>query len=706
MKKVILWVVAMLCAFDFVYGQEYFNGKEIKTGVWQNRKIRYIDGEIAVLLKPGASLPAFRDAIGLHGATLPSEATIFGWHSIEVPAGTDVLSLIKELEKNPLIQKAEPKPLYKLDDEPNDPYYKGTSPATYAYQWALKNTGQNPPGGTADADIDAPEAWNISTGNSNVVIVILDSGIPLANGVLSHPDLNDPDRIILGRDFVLVGQGNADTQVRDENAHGTHVAGIIGAKTNNGIGIAGVAPGCKMLVVQVANSNGGIHPDSLASAIKYIVDYQINNPTKRVVINFSSSSEAYTPTENAVAYARDHNVLLVASSGNGGLEDETEINWPAHYSSTYSNVIAVGATDHNDQRALTSNFGPELNMVAPGGYHSSSSIERKIWSTIPNYTTALFTNPTVYYAYLSGTSMATPHVTAVAGLMLSLNPNLTPSEIRNILHNTADKVGSDPYVNGRNDNYGYGRINAYKALLEVAPEITNPVSSCSTLYTGNQVTISWKANTSSRTFEIRLSTDNGATFPTIIASSVTSGSTNYSYNWTVSSVISGNCKFQIKDVSAGGYMNKSVVFGINTPNTPTMPANFNVTNYNGHPRLTWTSDGTASCFELWNASSEFSYAWNPMTTITNPSVTEYVDVVVHIGSSNPNIMKYKMRAFNECNAPSDYTEEKSINYEEFTKPKYENKEELAFDFSLRQNYPNPFNPSTTIVYTVASRNRV
>ena len=312
--------------------------------------------------------------------------------------------------------------------------------------------------GTIDADIDAPEAWNISTGNSDVIIAILDTGIPMQNGSLSHPDL--------------------DGTVKDNYGHGTHVAGIAAAESNNGTGIAGVAWNCKIMPIQVFDAYGSGLWSYFYNGVKYAVDYQNNNPGKKVVINFSgygSSQEAL----DAVIYAYNSGVPIVAAAGN---DDYGSVSYPAAYSPFYSNVVAVSATDQNDVISSYSNIGSEITVAAPGGwgiiwdgnvgrFNTTGNLGKNIFSTTPNYPFNIQTDPsypgdpystdvTQNYGYLAGTSMATPIVSGIAALILSVNPSLSSSYVTNIIAQSADDKGSP----GRDNYYGYGRVNAYQAI--------------------------------------------------------------------------------------------------------------------------------------------------------------------------------------------------------------------------------------------------
>lgn len=226
---------------------EQIAGKAVKTKMWQGKEIQFVEREIAVKISPSTNKTEIQDLLKKVDGKIIYPFDKLGWGLIELPAGKDELITIDELIKLPFVSFAEPNMVTSVFLEPNDPYFQGTSPATYPHQWALKNTGQTPPTGTNDADIDANDAWSISTGSSNVIIAILDTGIPMQNGSLSHPDLNDANKVILGPDYID-SPGSAEYQegVRDRYGHGTHVAGIATAESNNGTGIAGVAWNCKI----------------------------------------------------------------------------------------------------------------------------------------------------------------------------------------------------------------------------------------------------------------------------------------------------------------------------------------------------------------------------------------------------------------------------------------------------------------------------
>lgn len=250
-----LWVLIVWFAIQsgILLAQERIAGRAILKGQWKNQEIEYAQGRIAVILKAGRSKASIQSMLAKQRATIVQEFDKLGWGLVEVSESEDIFPLIQELEKNENVLVAEPDLVGWAGYNPNDPYFLD------GHQWALHNTGQVPPGGTADEDIDAPEAWNITRGSSSQIIAILDSGIPMwAGGGLSHPDLDDANKFILGPDYIdTPGSPQYVEGVRDRLGHGTHVTGIASAETNNATGIAGAAGNCKVLVIQVFNQNRG-----------------------------------------------------------------------------------------------------------------------------------------------------------------------------------------------------------------------------------------------------------------------------------------------------------------------------------------------------------------------------------------------------------------------------------------------------------------
>ncbi|MBI3586885.1 MAG: S8 family serine peptidase, partial [Ignavibacteriales bacterium] len=359
----------------------------------------------------------------------------------------EVENALKTLQTNPAIEIAEPNNLYQFYNIPNDPYYSN--------QWGL-------------GKIQAPAAWNLSVGSSDVKIAILDIGFKL-----DHADLSSKFHPTLRRDEVDINLGSypawtfypeEDYTVPDSdpsvppdatniNQHGTHVAGIAGASTNNGVGVAGVGWNNMLVPVRCGArasnpSTGGnsiIEQDDWIRALDWV---RVNNAAKVVNMSFGRSAcqGPYTIENDAIQAALNAGIVLVAASGNSAYDPKnppcvTQVMYPA----AYSGVIAVGATTSSDEKASFSNIGPNLSLTAPG-----LLIYSTYFDGVGNST----------YEYNSGTSMASPHVAGLAALILSVNPNLTPYQVQSILNQSADDLGAP----GRDDLYGYGRINAYKAI--------------------------------------------------------------------------------------------------------------------------------------------------------------------------------------------------------------------------------------------------
>ncbi len=309
---------------------------------------------------------------------------------LHVPKG-QANGLAKQLAKNPNVQYAEEDAKAQALDIPNDP--------DFSNQWGLTK-------------ILAPNAWNVTHGSASTLIAIDDTGIDGA-----HPDLSGK----------IVSRANFTTDPdEDNNGHGSHVAGIAAAQTNNGIGVAGTAYNTKLLSVKVLDSNGSGYYSWIANGITWSAD----NGAK--VINLSLGGSASSQTlQSAVNYAVGKGVVVVAAAGNNG-------NTQPFYPANYSNVISVAATDSNDHKASWSNFGSWVVIAAPGV------------NILSSYQGG--------YSYLSGTSMATPFVSGVTGLIWSQHPTWSESQVVSKLENSADKIA------GTGTNWKYGRVNACNAV--------------------------------------------------------------------------------------------------------------------------------------------------------------------------------------------------------------------------------------------------
>ncbi len=341
-----------------------------------------------------------------------------------------VASEIARLGSNPAVEYVEPNYSIKLLDAgpvfPND--------FEFSKMYALHNTG----GGDAkvNADIQAIEAWRFSTGDKRVIVAVIDTGIDYL-----HEDLRDNIWVnekeipfngidddgnglvddYMGYDFV-----SNDSDPFDDNEHGTHVAGIIGAKGNNGIGTVGVCWNVSLMALKAFDDQGNGTVDDAISAMEYAVQ----NGAR--IINASwGLDERSRALEEAVQRASDAGVLFIAAAGNNRTD---ALSYPASFES----VLSVGATDNKDARAGFSNYGATVDVAAPGD---------NVFSTLPENS----------YGFLSGTSMAAPHVSGVAALVLSRFPKYSRQELFDILINSVDVVPFDQPM-------GNGRINAARAV--------------------------------------------------------------------------------------------------------------------------------------------------------------------------------------------------------------------------------------------------
>ncbi|MDR2205321.1 MAG: S8 family serine peptidase [Flavobacteriaceae bacterium] len=353
---------------------------------------------------------------------------------------------------------------------PNDTFFNR--------QWGLYNDGTMSGIGSvvADSDTDMELAWDIETGDPNMIIAVPDTGFRMTHPELAGRIWNNPNDPIDGIDNDGNGliddyQGwdyvNNDNDPTDDYGHGSNCSGIILAKANNGIGYAGVNWNSKLMVLKVLNQNNSGTYSAMANSIYYAVD----NGAK--VISMSIGGTTFSQAlKDAVDYAYNHNVVFVACMMNDN-------NNAVYYPAGHDNVISVGSTNANDYRTNPfswgggSNYGNHIDVVAPGNYIYGLS----------------HTSDTNYNTYWGGTSQATPLVAGIISLMLSKNPTLSVDQIRDIIRDSADDMVGNPAEDtaGFDIYMGYGRANAFKALQDVPVlnitetadisniQITNPI---------------------------------------------------------------------------------------------------------------------------------------------------------------------------------------------------------------------------------------
>ncbi|MGB3493119.1 MAG: S8 family peptidase [Elainellaceae cyanobacterium] len=326
-----------------------------------------------------------------------------------------------------------------------------TADPDFSELWGLDNQGQT--GGTVDADIDATEAWDISTGQ-DVVVAVIDSGVDY-----THPDLAQNMWVNTGEtpnngidddgngfvdDYYGYDFANDDSDPFDDDGHGTHVAGTIAAVGDNDIGVVGVAPNAKIMALKFLDASGFGETFDAIQAIEYAILMGAD------ISNNSWGGSFYSAAlEDAIAAANDAGQLFVTAAGNSSSNNNIFPSYPANYD--FDNVISVASTDANDELSWFSNVGStSVDLAAPGS---------DIYSTIPGGG----------YASFNGTSMASPHVAGVAALLLAQNPDLTASEIKQKILDSVDPLDALDGLTASG-----GRLNAYNALVDGSSPSPDP----------------------------------------------------------------------------------------------------------------------------------------------------------------------------------------------------------------------------------------
>jgi len=390
---------------------------------------------------------------------------------LQVPAdraGGGLASTLAALRSDPSVRYAEPDHPIRLAATPNDP--------SYSQLWGLHNTGQN--GGAADADIDAPEAWEEATGSPNVVVAVVDTGVDYR-----HPDLRD--NILRDRNGAVVGYDFAsdDADPMDNNEHGTHVAGTIGAMGNNGVGVVGVCHTVRIMPLKFLDASGNGYTSDAIRA----VDFAVANGAD--IINASWGGGGFSQgLLEAIQRAEDAGILFVAAAGNESNDNDESPSYPANYNRWSRSVLTVAATNSSDTVPDFSNYGATtVDLAAPGV---------DIRSTTPGNR----------YATFSGTSMATPHVAGAAALLLARYPSLTLAQLRaRLLYNT-------DYPSAIEGMVIHGRLNVARALASDSVAPGAPTNFTVTHRGGNSLMLRWTASGEdgdrgvARGYELRYST--------------------------------------------------------------------------------------------------------------------------------------------------------------------------------------------------------
>lgn len=489
-------------------------------------KGRYVQGELLVKFKSGKAASSLKTHQAVGAKTIRSFTVVPDLEHVKLPEGLSVKDAIVRYMSDPNVEYAEPNYMISgLSMPPDDEFFN-------PQQWALNNTGYA--GGTPGDDIKALPAWDITQGNGDIVITELDSGIDYnhldfkgsgGTNIWTNPgetncadDIDDDGNGFVddckGWDFTTCAEFDLNTfeclapkpegnDPIDDYGHGTHVSGIIGAKGDNHIGIAGVMWNVQLMSLKVLNSQGiGTFGDVIA-AIDYIVTMR-NKGINIKVVNSSMGgqlppcsigTEDLCLVKDAFASLNTAGILLVAAAGNTpipgllpGTDNEFAPIFPASFGDAkyggLPNIISVAATDQNDNLAFFSNSGfTSVHVAAPGVY---------ILSTVPftgvdfSFTSLCTGSFDVGYDFCSGTSMAAPHVAGLAGLLYSVYPDFNYLQIRGMILKYVDFLPNlDGFV------FSNGRINAFKAVSALLP----PANLSVTTISPTEITLTWTDNT-------------------------------------------------------------------------------------------------------------------------------------------------------------------------------------------------------------------
>jgi serine protease len=460
--------------------------KQKKGEVIEQIIVHYTAAALAAFQPPTVQMTALNEATGVKLTYVRELADRSVVVRLPQPlTETELRPVLARMKRLPEVAVAEPDLRVVIQALPNDP--------RFGEQWhyfapTARNFGVNLPG-----------AWDVTTGNPNIVVAVLDTG------QLNHADL--VGRMAPGYDFITNAFIANDGDGRDPNPsdegdggwetlstwHGTHIAGTIGATSNNGLGVTGINWQSKIQHVRVLGISGGILSDIIDAtywAAGLSVPGAPLNPTPAKVLNMSFGIAGACPVgmQNAINAVVNVGAVVVVSAGNESIPAANFL--PANC----NNVITVGATDRSGDMAFYSNYGAAVEIAAPGGETPIDAMSDGILSTL---NTGILAPEADSYDFYQGTSMAAPHVTGIVSLMLSVNPTLTPAQVLSILQSTVTPfpAGSACHTQG----CGAGLVNAMAAVTRAKGGMMAPTNLQVTMAAVPQITLRWSDNTSDET---------------------------------------------------------------------------------------------------------------------------------------------------------------------------------------------------------------
>lgn len=397
---------------------------QVQPGAPQSGTLRQVPNELLVRFRLDAPAAARHTALSAVPTVRERQfRSVKNLHHLRLAEGATLDSTLQALRSNRNVAYAEPNYLVQIADVPTD--------TRFPDQWPLQNTGQT--GGTAGADIAAVPAWDITTGSSDVVVAILDTGIDylhedLAANVFTNPLEcgGNPDEDDDGNGYVDdchgIDTANNDSDPMDDSGHGTHVAGTIGAASDNGIGVAGVSWDVTLLPCKFLDSSGWGTTAAAIACLDYVATMKDRGVNVVATNNSWGGGAESQALADAIEAQQQRGILFIASAGNSGRNNDLDRYYPCTYDSP--NVVCAAATDSNDQRAGFSSYGAAtVHLGAPGD---------DVLSTLPGDA----------YGLKDGTSMASPHVSGVAALLYSQDPNRDWKQVKNLLLSGGQSLSS------------------------------------------------------------------------------------------------------------------------------------------------------------------------------------------------------------------------------------------------------------------------